>query len=142
MSDGALDLSALIKASESFAQSIDVLRQYQIESSDVALLKTIQAGVIQHFEFTYELCWKFMKRWLERNLGRSEVEGISRRALFRLAHESRLIDDVDGWMLFHAARNQTSHTYEQSTADDVLIVAKSFLPHAQNLRASLQAKND
>jgi len=142
MIEGPLDLSALIKASESFGQSLEVLQRYGASSNDVNLCRTLQAGVIQHFEFTYELCWKFMKRWLEHNLGRSEVEGVSRRALFRLAHESRLIDGVDIWMTFHAARNQTSHTYEQATADEVLAVAQAFLPYVQNLLGRLQANND
>jgi len=142
MTEQKLDLSALIKANSAFAQSFDVWHRYQEESNDAALLKTLQAGVIQHFEFTYELCWKLLKRWLERNLGRSEVEGVSRRELFRLAHESRLIDDVSLWMRFHAARNQTSHTYEQSTADEVLKVASEFLPQAQDLLQRLLAHND
>jgi len=142
MTEQKLDFSALIKANNSFAQSLDVWHRYQGKSNDDALLKTLQAGVIQHFEFTYELCWKFLKRWLERNLGRSEVEGISRRELFRLAHESRFIDDVKLWMRFHAARNQTSHTYEQKTANDVLKVASEFLPQAQDLLQRLLAHND
>jgi len=136
----SLDLSAMIKASTSFEQSLEVFQRYCTSSSDMGLRKTLQAGVIQNFEFTYELCWKFMKRWLGNNLGRNEVEGVSRRALFRLAHESRLIDGVDIWMTFHAARNQTSHTYEQSTADEVLTIAKDFLPHALSLLSRLQAK--
>jgi len=142
MPEQKLDFSALIKANRSFAQSLDVWHRYEGKSNDDALLNTLQAGVIQHFEFTYELCWKFLKRWLERNLGRSEVEGISRRELFRLAHESRFIDDVKLWMIFHAARNQTSHTYEQTTADDVLKVAIEFLPQAQELLERLLAHND
>jgi len=142
MIEQKLDFSALIKANNSFAQSLDVWYRYQEEINDDALLNTLQAGVIQHFEFTYELCWKFLKRCLERDLGRSEVEGVSRRELFRLAHESRLIDDVNLWMRFHAARNQTSHTYEQSTADDVLKVASEFLPQAQGLLQRLLARND
>ena len=83
-----------------------------------------------------------MKRWLQGNLGRSEVEGVSRRELFRMAAESRLIDDVDLWMSFHAARNQTSHSYDESVAHDVAAMAKVFFPHAQDFFARLQAKND
>jgi len=142
MREGTLDLSALKKALVSFEQSLDVIDRDQFDAGDDALRKTLQAGVIQHFEFTYELCWKFMKRWLMENLGRSEVEGVSRRQLFRLAAEFCLLDDVDAWMKFHAARNLTSHTYEQTTADEVLGVAKQFLPVAQVLLTRLQEKNE
>ena len=142
MNEGKLDLSALKKALISLEQSLEVLSRYSAKTSEEALRTTLRAGVIQHFEFSYELCWKFMKRWLQANLGRSEVEGVSRRELFRMAAEYRLIDDVDLWMSFHAARNQTSHSYNQATAEEVLAVAKRFLPQSQAFFVRLQAKND
>lgn len=137
-----LDLSAFRKALKSFEESISVFDEYSARSRDEPLVKTLRAGVIQNFEFTYELCWKFIKRWLDKNLGKTEVEGVSRRQLFRLAHESRLIDDVDSWMTFHAARNETSHTYDPDIAEEVLAIARVFLPQAQELLARLEAKND
>lgn len=137
-----LDLSALVKACASFDESLVVFARYQQQSNDDALVRTLRAGVIQHFEFTYELCWKFIKRWLEINLGRVEVEGVSRRELFRLANESRLIDDVALWMTFHAARNQTSHAYDPLTAEEVFAVANLFRPEAQALLNRLIRKND
>lgn len=100
------------------------------------------SGVIQHFEFTYELGWKFIKRWLSVNIGKSEVEGLSRRGLFRLAKEFGLIDSVDEWMLFHAARNETSHTYDENTAEEVFEVSIKFLPVAKKLLTQLELKND
>ncbi len=79
----------------------------------------LRAGAIQNFEFTYELCWKFMKRWLEYNIGQSQVEGLSRRGLFRLAAEYLLIEYVEKWIYYYRARNLISHTYNQDTADEV-----------------------
>ena len=102
----------------------------------------IRAGVIQNFEFTYELCWKFMKRWFEVNLGSSYVEGIARRQLFRLAAENKLIDDVNQWMEYHDARNETSHTYDEDTAEDVFETARQFSADAENLLKALEARND
>ena len=52
----SLDLSALEKALISFEQSLEVFGRYQLEEADETLCKTLQAGVIQNFEFTYELC--------------------------------------------------------------------------------------
>ena len=93
----------------------------------------VRAGVIQNFEFTYELCWKFMRRWLEVNLGSVYVAGVSRRQLFRLSAEHRLLDDVDRWMEYHDARNETAHTYDENTAEEVFETAHRFLYDAQEL---------
>lgn len=138
-----LDLSALQRALTSFDAVVTETRNkaFMDTLSDIQRNAFI-AGAIQNFEFSYELCWKFMKRWLEQNLGSSYVDGVSRRELFRLAHESRLIESVDDWMLYHRARNRTSHVYDQKVADEVYGIAVQFLPAAQHLLQNLDAKND
>lgn len=102
----------------------------------------IKAGAIQNFEFTYELCWKFMKRWLENTMGNTYVDGVSRRELYRIAAEHRLIDDVDQWMIYHKARNITSHTYNEDRAEEVFQIAKIFAADAGKLLRQIEAHND
>ena len=102
----------------------------------------INAGVIKRFEFTYELAWKFIKRWLEVNISPDAADGATRRELFRHGAEHRLIDDVEIWMRYHRARSLTAHTYQQDTADAVLSVIPDFLSDAQSLLAALEARND
>ena len=74
-----LDLSSLRKAVESLEKTIRVV------DDNTFMLRlnedqkgAVRAGVIQIFEFTYELCWKFMRWWLEVNLGSVYVAGVSR----------------------------------------------------------------
>ena len=112
------------------------------EELDEVLLRAVKSGVIKHFEFTYELSWRFIRRWLEANVSRDTADGVTRQELFRLGAEHRLIDSVDNWMLFHRARNLTSHTYRQATAEEVYAVIPSFLEHAKNLLSALEARND
>lgn len=131
-------------------KSIDALdRALQILASptimdivDLPTQETLRAGAIQNFEVAYEQCWKAMKRWLEKNFNAVQVDGVTRRELFRIAAEHVLIEDVDHWMSFHQARNETSHTYDGSVAIEVLRIAEVFLAPAKKLLHYLEMHND
>ncbi len=139
----ALDLTSIKKAIDALENAVneahndDFMDRLTPQQQEI-----IQAGVIQHFEFTYELCWKFMKRWLEENVGRTYVDGISRRELFRLAAEHLLVKDVEAWWEYHQARNLTSHTYDEDVADEVFQAATKFLPDAKSFLIALEERND
>lgn len=138
-----LDLSALQNAIHAYTRTCHASQDDKtLRSLSDELQEAVKAGVIQNFEFTYELCWKFMKRWLEKNYGSSYVDGVTRRELFRLAAETQLINDVDEWMFYHQARNQTSHTYDEIIAAEVYKTSLQFLAVAQQLLQRLEAKND
>jgi nucleotidyltransferase substrate binding protein (TIGR01987 family) len=113
-----------------------------MSSLDDVARNAVRAGVIKHFEFTYELCWKFIKRWLETNISPTAADGVTRRELFRLGAESRLIDDVEQWMRYHEARNLTSHIYQPEIAESVYNTAHDFARDAACLLAALEARND
>ena len=136
-----LDLSSYKKCIKSLSIAIAVYQKHSDERCNADLLLTIQAGVIQNFEFTYEQAWKYMKRWLEINVSSTIVDGVTRRELFRLAAEQRLIDSVEIWMRFHQARNITSHTYDAQISGEVVQVAVEFDSYAQDLLSKLEARN-
>jgi nucleotidyltransferase substrate binding protein (TIGR01987 family) len=139
----SLELSSLKKAINSFNRSIAVIsKKLSEDNQDYDEIETIKAGVIQNFEFTYELCWKFMKRWIESNIGSEIVDGVTRIELFRVSAENRLISDVDIWMKYHRARNQTSHIYDEEISESVFQIAISFLIDAKNLLSNLEKRND
>ncbi|MFH1318173.1 MAG: HI0074 family nucleotidyltransferase substrate-binding subunit, partial [Candidatus Omnitrophota bacterium] len=104
--------------------------------------EVIRAGVIQNFEFTYELCWKFMKRWLQINISGVAVDGVSRKELFRIAAESQLINNVETWFEYNGLRNETAHTYDVKTAEDVYAAAIHFAAAARIFLKVLENKND
>ena len=76
------------------------------------LRETLHAGIIQHFEVAYEVCWKSMRQWLGYNVRPEAVDGVSRRELFRLA------------------------------AEEVFAVAVRFLPAAERFRGKLVGRHD
>ena len=138
-----LELNSFHKALESYTNVLSrATDQKYMSTLDAYTQTAVKAGVIQHFEFTYELCWKFMKRYLEYNLGKSYVEGVARHELFRLAAENHLIDDVEAWINYHKARNLTSHTYDERLADEVFEAGVTFIQDAQFLYEALKSRND
>ena len=139
----ALDLSSLRKAVASLESSLNVAcSRKKMAALDKEQREAIRAGVIQNFEFTYELCWKFIKRWLDENYTSGYADGITRKELFRIAAENRLIRNAKLWMKYHEARNETSHTYNEAIAREVFTVAVKFLPEAKGLLKALEEKND
>lgn len=83
-------------------------------------------GAIQRFEFTFELAWKTMRRYLK-SLGRVEVSG-SPKPVLRDALAEGLINDLDAWFEFLEARNASTHIYNEAQARDVFLIAQRF-PH-------------
>ena len=137
-----LDLSSLKKAVTSLNNALNVAAPASLDVMSEDQQVVIKAGVIQNFEFTYELCWKFMKLCLDVNLGSTYVEGVARRELFRLSAENKLIEDVDQWMEYHDARNETSHTYDLDTAEEIFQISQTFYSDAFELLNTLEMKND
>jgi len=131
-----LDTTSLCRAIKSFESAVRIYKTLDDVPEDEKAV--IGAGVIQNFEFTYELCWKFMKRWIEMNVDPLLVDGVTRQELFRLAAENKLIADVDKWMDFHRARNRTSHMYDEKVAESVLAVTFEALSWIQDFASRLE----
>ncbi len=70
------------------------------------------AGIIQSFEFTYELTWKTLKLILESN----GVEAPFPRVTFEEAFQRNMIDGNEIWKDIIEARNLSNHTYDQALA--------------------------
>jgi nucleotidyltransferase substrate binding protein (TIGR01987 family) len=102
----------------------------------------LRDAVIQRFEYTYELCWKMLKRQLEMDSpGSAQIDSLSFKDLIREGAEKGLIPKVEPWFSYREARNITSHTYEEKQAKLVYTVALKFLPDAKQLLATLQQRN-
>lgn len=77
------------------------------------LSKLEEQGLIQAFEYTYELAWNSIKDFYQAQ-GESDIQG-SRDAI-RMAFRRGLITDGDLWMEMIKSRTLTSHTYNRETA--------------------------
>jgi len=92
-----------------------------------------QQGLIQVFEFTHELAWNTLKDFLE---ARGATGLYGSRDVTREAFAKGLISDGNEWMAMIAARNRSSHTYNEKTADEIATaILSSFVPHFSALLA-------
>jgi nucleotidyltransferase substrate binding protein (TIGR01987 family) len=138
-----LDLSSLRKGLSSLRTALQVAAAEKMSAFDKATQEVIKAGVIQNFEFTYELCWKFIQRWLKENHPGEDADlPRSRRELFRMAARHGLIDDPAPWFNYGDARNMTAHVYDERRAQIVYDAALRFINEAEALLKCLEANND
>ena len=97
-------------------------------------------GLIQAFEFTHELAWNVMRDYFAYQ-GNPAIAG-SRDAA-REAYSKGLVADGEGWMDMIRSRNQTSHTYNQAVANEIVLhilqryhaLFQAFLATMQTLQA-------
>jgi nucleotidyltransferase substrate binding protein (TIGR01987 family) len=138
-----LDLSSLSKAVESLEKTLNAAERSSAAGLDTDTQDAIKAGVIQNFEFTYELCWKFMRRWLRENAPAEQAEHPrARKELFRLAAQYGLINDPLVWFAYGDARNLTAHTYDEDTAESVYETALGFAKDARSFLDKLEEINE
>jgi len=97
---------------------------------------------IQRFEYTYELCWKMLRRQLSEDQGSSAIKLLSRKELFRIAAELGYLDNPVDWFAYHKARNETSHTYDEKKANEVFQIIQRFISDAEKLHQMLIIKNN
>jgi len=74
-------------------------------------------GLIQAFEFVFELAWNLMKDYFLYQ-GNPTITGA--RDAIRTAFKQGLITNGEGWMEMIKSRNQSSHTYNESVANEIV----------------------
>ena len=74
-------------------------------------------GLIQRFEYTFELGWKVLQDLLKYK-GYEFVQGPN--GTLQKAFEDNMITDHDGWRRMAKARVTTSHTYNEGDAIEIV----------------------
>lgn len=139
---GPLDLEGFRAAVGSMADALEVVTSAEFASMDSRWRNTLIAGVVQHFEFTFEVCWKMLKRQLERELpSPSILDSLSFRELIRLGNERGLVTAVEPWFEFRELRNITAHSYSRDKALKVAEGASDLLDHARALLRAIELRN-
>lgn len=75
-----------------------------------------EQGLIQSFEYTYELAWNVIKDYYNHQ-GVINIQGS--RDAFRIAFNRELISDGEVWMNMIESRIKSSHTYNEAVAAEI-----------------------
>ncbi|MEW6206557.1 MAG: nucleotidyltransferase substrate binding protein [Pseudomonadota bacterium] len=115
------------------------IQRYEKDITDIQ----IRDGLIQRFEFTYELSHKMLKRFLESTSpSPAEIDELAFQDLIRTGNEQGLLlSDWAHWKKYREMRARTSHTYVESVALQVVSEIPTFLKEAQFLNAQLHSRN-
>jgi nucleotidyltransferase substrate binding protein (TIGR01987 family) len=101
---------------QSFGQAFVFLSEAARLAGERDLSSLEEQGLIQAFECTHELAWNVLKDYLE-SQGVQEVVGS--KGATREAFKNGLLADGEVWMDMIKSRNQTSHTYNEKTANEI-----------------------
>lgn len=72
-----------------------------------------KSGIIQIFEYTFELAWKTIKDYLKE----VDIEANFLREVLKTAFSYEIIEDGDTWIDMLEKRNLMSHTYDKKNAE-------------------------
>lgn len=128
----AVDISPFLKTVERLAAG---LARYRTDENDSHL----RDGLIQQFEFTYDVAHKTLRRVLEaRAADPAEIDRMSFPTLIRTAFEQGLLEEGwPKWQDFRENRNITSHTYDEDLARKVANAIPRFLDEVRDLADKL-----
>ncbi len=105
-----------IQRFSNFNKAMVRLKDAVNQAKERKLTRLEEQGLIKAFEFTHELAWNVMKDYFEYQ-GITGITG-SRDAI-REAFNTGLIEDGQSWMDTIKSRNETSHTYNEETAEEI-----------------------
>jgi nucleotidyltransferase substrate binding protein (TIGR01987 family) len=127
-----LDISAFRRAIDRLGEG---LARYEQDTTDAQ----IRDGLIQRFEFTYDLAHKMLRRHLVmRAAATDDYDLMAFPDLVRAGNrQGLLLGDWPVWRAFREMRNITSHTYEETKALAVAAAIPGFLSEARFLRDRL-----
>ena len=121
-----------MKKIENYLKAVQRLDEANIEYRKHPDNDVIRDGLIQRFEFTFELAWKASKEYLM-DQGFSNDLHFPKQVL-RAAYENHMIDDEAVWLKMLSSRNSSSHIYDDRVAAAIAKdIATSFLPVLKKL---------
>lgn len=111
---------------QNFHRAFSLLRDaFESDLSELSQLE--KEGIIQRFEYTFELAWKVLKDKMESD--GLVIDKISPKMVIKQAFSAKYIADVELWLQMTGDRNLMSHTYDFSKFEAVIqTIKQKYLP--------------
>ena len=110
------------------------LLENALEGGPAALSDLEKEGVIQRFEYSFELSWKSLKDFLEE--GGLVISPLTPRKILKEAFAARILPDGQVWIEMLDHRNLLAHTYSAAVFEEaVSAISKRYLPAMAKLHA-------
>jgi len=121
-----------------FNKAFSKLSQAVKQAKDKKLSELETEGLIQRFEYTYELAWKTLQDFIK-DIGIADINGPSK--VLQEALKMKLITDSEGWSKLKKSREKTSHTYDPETAEEIKeLILDQFFQLFSNLQVKLESE--
>lgn len=122
---------------ENFDRAFNLL-QSGLESRQLDEFSDLELeGLIQRFEYSFELAWKTMKDFLEGS--GILIVPVTPKAVIKEAFAAKVIDDGQGWIDMMLERNLLSHTYDEQRFRTALVnIRKRYMPLLQSFYQWMQ----
>lgn len=130
-----LELTPLVNAVARLEEGIDEYKRDKTQT-------LIRDGLVQRFEFTYEISFKMLRRYLTQAAPNpTEYDDMPFPDLIRSGNEQGLLlGDWPKWKTYRDMRAKTSHTYDEKIALEVVAAIPAFLEEARYLCDQLKQR--
>ncbi|MFS6818390.1 nucleotidyltransferase substrate binding protein [Synechococcus lacustris Tous-12m] len=120
----------------SFERALSLLREAML-NGPAALNQLEKEGVIQRFEYCFELGWKTSKDYMEANGFVFAV--VMPRQVLKEAYAAKIIADGEAWIAMLDHRNLLSHTYSPVVFEQAVdAIQERYLPALEQLKGFMQ----
>jgi nucleotidyltransferase substrate binding protein (TIGR01987 family) len=120
---------------QNFKKAFEQLRDPVLKVDELSDLE--KEGMVQRFEYTFELAWKTLKDYLEEQ----QVNAKFPREVIKQSFHYEIIQDGEIWMDMLEKRNLMAHTYEETIfRDSVQKIANEYFKAISQLYNFLQNK--
>lgn len=117
---------------DNFKRAFNLLREAIDISSEREMTQLEKEGIIQRFEYTWELAWKVLKDYLEHS--GILLDTITPSSVIKAAFAAKIINEGEIWMQALDARNKMSHTYNLKAFESIIVdIKKHYLDMMENM---------